>query len=454
MKTDHMRLLVVLVAGTVISSGALAQNDPRAVPTGDACTNRFPDDGNWRQAFENLSSGQCWSCPVGTDRTWEAVNASDACAASWNKGETKALFRGFKTGPIGGVNTTPAAGSSTVTFYVATDTQIGQETISSFATSQHAVELNLFADRVKQWPDGSTLGAPLAVVTTGDLTDSGVDHQLTYFRWLYEKEHRTFYGGNNLISNQSDHTIRYPVLVGLGNHDTDSFCVTNGCVVGMFKYVRIRHAEDSGITSYDGKTGSLEAGSHSYAWKWNNVHFVQLHNWFRSKSFGRKSHNSQDRFEHATAETWLRNYLGSLPAGTPVVLFQHFPPDRSYSDTNWPQSSDVQALQNLLGTTAVKVVAVFSGHEHRPRSYDWTFTNAGRGISIPVFVGGTGGQASGTTSSSGQFYVVEVGSSHMKVALAEWVGVPVQAGGTNAPTAKAQFVTSNKYGTVNRTVVF
>ena len=422
----------------------------------DGCPWRFPSDEGWKAAEQDVLSGQCWSCPIGTERTWSKITEWDACTVDFFSGQTRALFRGFQGGPIGGKNTTPSATGPTVTFYVATDPQIGHEEISSFAISQHVVELNKFANQNTTWPRGASLNPPLAVVMTGDLANTGYDHELTYFRWLYEKENRdTYY--NDLVSNQKDHTIRYPVLLGLGNHDTDAFCVTNACAVAMFKYVRIRHAEDPGIASYHGKTGLLEDGSHSYAWVWNGVHYIQLHNFFRSTNFGSIDESKVDRYEHTSAEEWLTNYLQNLPAKTPVVLFQHFPPNLHYSDATWPQKNDVDALAKLLVNSPVNVLAIFAGHTHWYYNERWKYTDSGTGksFSIPVFVGSTGGTrntvtstTSGistsysrtTTSPVGHFYVVEVGPSEMKVALAEWQDIPNHAGGTNEPTATAKFV--------------
>lgn len=138
--------------------------------------------------------------------------------------------------------------------------------------------MNQFGSSGTHWPRGSgfpdePIHAPAAIIVTGDLTHGGDRGKLGAYRLLYEQNH---------VSESTN----YPVLPGLGNHDTDVGCDGSGmnsCARRMFDYIQ-GHVL-GGVTNFD-------TGSDNYSWDWNGVHYVELNKWAGDTSFGYSSHNS------------------------------------------------------------------------------------------------------------------------------------------------------------------
>ncbi|WP_412033534.1 metallophosphoesterase [Mesorhizobium sp. BH1-1-5] len=250
-----------------------------------------------------------------------------------------------------------------------------QEGKTDAALLRNVAALNAIAD--KQWPAeingvatglhsaGIRIGAPLGLVTGGDITDDGGGQvtepsegtQLLQFSQRYQQ-------------GVGPDRVHIPVYVGLGNHDLDQ----NGSPphVDWYRrelrdYVEVNHRPGVFFkppvpaTEYDVDTDC-------YSWDWGGLHLIQTHRFAGDTGHGAPS-----------SLPWLKQDLATYAGdGRPVILFQHYgwdtfsterwdPAKRTYDDDgagrpHWWSEADRQAL--LAAIKGYNVIAVFHGHQH------------------------------------------------------------------------------------------
>lgn len=251
----------------------------------------------------------------------------------------------------------------------------------------------------RNWPaglrDGGSFESPRGIVLGGDLTESaggfvgrnGGGRQWQWFTRRYE--------------NGGDEAVRYPVYVGLGNHDLeieprDQRLPRDLYRDRMWDYVTQRHAGANAPVSVE----DFDPESHSYSWDWDGVHLVQLHRFA-----------GDTRHDLPSSLPWLRRNLQRHASdGRPVILFQHygFESGNSIGSNRRSRSKwTPQEMDQFAGVIrGYNVLALFHGHDHwSQRPYQW------RGYD--VFSPGAAHFA--------QFAVVHIGSERMDVVYADVV---------------------------------
>lgn len=212
---------------------------------------------------------------------------------------------------------------------------------------------------------GAPIARPLGLVIGGDITDDGggqvrkpgEGRQLQQFASHYREGSRPG-------------TIRYPVWVGLGNHDLDQdgppphedFYRRE-----MRDYVELEHRS---TVFYEAPVPAMnyDEPSDNYSWDWQGVHFVQL------QRFG-----GDTRKKAESGLDWLKADLAFYAAdGRPVVLFQHYGWDdfstehwdpakttfdpQGTGDAHWWTPEERDAL--VAAIAPYNVLAIFHGHQH------------------------------------------------------------------------------------------
>lgn len=235
--------------------------------------------------------------------------------------------------------------------------------------------------------------APLGVVLGGDLTESaggfkgrtGGGSQWRMFVSRYE------HGRNQ--------AVRYPVYVGLGNHDLeieprDRSLPRSFYRDRMWDYVEARHAGDHAPVP----VSDFDPRSRSYSWNWGGVHLVQLHRFPGDTRHGLPS-----------GLPWLKENLARHASdGRPVVFFQHygFESGNSIGYSRRSRSKWTPTEMNRFAETirGYNVIGMFHGHDH------WTqmrYTWGGYDIFSPG------------AAHFGQFAIVHVDGDTMDVVYAE-----------------------------------
>ncbi|NNE05810.1 MAG: hypothetical protein HKO64_05985 [Xanthomonadales bacterium] len=272
----------------------------------------------------------------------------------------------------------PALATDALTFVFTSDPQFCGDAVSRVRSCQRWGRQDVRVDwqiaginRISeyQWPRHwrTRFGAqgafesPMGIVLGGDLTESaggfrGRSQGGGQWRMFTERyEH----GKNN--------AVRYPVYVGLGNHDLeieprDRRLPRDLYRDRMWEYVRQRHSGAEAPVSVD----DFDPGSHSYSWSWGGVHLVQLHR------FG-----GDTRHELPSSLPWLRRNLERHASdGRPVVLFQHYGFESGNSigrsrnsRSKWTPTEMNRYAQVIKG---YNVLGLFHGHDHwSQRPYRW-----------------------------------------------------------------------------------
>jgi cytolysin (calcineurin-like family phosphatase) len=175
--------------------------------------------------------------------------------------------------------------------------------------------MNGIAD--KPWPQaiGGTVGKPLGVLVSGDLTEDGKPQEWARFE--------AYFG---LTGN--DGMLRHPVFEGIGNHDKH---------YGWYvkDQVKRRH------------------GAQIYSWDWQDLHLVCLG-------------EAPDHDDLA----WLAGDLAASGKELGVVLYFHFPLKGPFSSGHWfGRGNYREALARTLA--GYPVLGIFHGHFHGSGSYRW-----------------------------------------------------------------------------------
>lgn len=294
-----------------------------------------------------------------------------------------------------------------ITFLVITDTHL----LNGYSTSdadhvRNTYNLNLLPSLGFNWAqagagfDNKPLGAPAAVVTTGDDTNYGQQTDLGGYRLLYEPALTT-------------DSLNYMVFPGLGNHDVEGQCEFANCGRRMFDYVATAAS----------CAAKVDSTSHNYSWDWGPFHMVQLNEWAGSTSLGSDTATNYTP-THGSGLNWLaqdlQNSVGN--SGRPVILFQHFGwdyfslynNDFTGQTTPWWSASDRQRLLNILAP--YHIAALFSGHQHQTGMYGVNYTDSnGHPTILDDFTGGTGG-----IGGNGEFFAVRLTQNFLDVLPLEW----------------------------------
>jgi cytolysin (calcineurin-like family phosphatase) len=198
-----------------------------------------------------------------------------------------------------------------------------------------------------------------------------------------------------------DNAVRFPVFVGLGNHDLESEPRDSRLPRDLYRdrmwdYVTQRHSGTNAPVLVE----DIDPDSHSYSWNWGGVHLVQLHR------FG-----GDTRHDLPSSIPWLRENL-KLHAGDgrPVIFFQHYGFESGNSIGSYRRSRSKWTSGEMNQFAEVirdyNVVGLFHGHDHwTQRPYQWRGYN--------VFSPGA--------AHFGQFAVVHIDNQTMDVVYAEVV---------------------------------
>jgi cytolysin (calcineurin-like family phosphatase) len=246
--------------------------------------------------------------------------------------------------------------------------------------------------RVRFGADGA-IDTPLGIVIAGDLTENaggfsgrnGGGDQWRMFTQRYE------HGDVD--------AVRYPVYVGLGNHDLENTPRDRKLPRDLYRdrmwdYVAQRHSGPNAPVPAD----DFDPESNSYSWNWNGVHLVQLHR------FG-----GDTRHDLPSNLPWLkRNLEQHASDGRPVVLFQHYGFESSNSIGSNRRSRSKWTRKHMSQFAEVineyNVVGLFHGHDHWAQlPYKWQ--------GYDVFSPGA--------AHFGQFAVVQIDHQSMNVVYAE-----------------------------------
>ena len=234
-------------------------------------------------------------------------------------------------------------------------------------------------------------------VMAGDMTrlSSGSGHwddSVYTFRALYEHDnpngvHEDCCDGCAYCKTPGGYAqIKYPMFLGVGNHDDHSEYTKDPDVVN---YVRDRVAGSTALyhrnledapNSHDNYYGGY--GSDMYAWEWGSFHFIWLGLWAFYDQYEGGSNASRDSVNTRKID-WLKAQLASVGKDKPIVLFQHFGWDYlSLGEKNdaggplWWSADNIDLFADAICDREVKVgdsgscdepynvIGIFSGHLH------------------------------------------------------------------------------------------
>ncbi len=313
---------------------------------------------------------------------------------------------------VAGTVSITATAADGLTFIFTSDPQICGEAVNRVRSCQMWGRNDVYVDwqvaginRITgyTWPRnwktrfgaGGAFDTPQGIVLGGDLTESaggfvgrnGGGGQWRLFTDRYE--------------HGRDDAVRYPVYIGLGNHDLeieprDRRFPRNLYRDRMWDYVTRRHSGANAPVSVE----DFDPNSRSYSWDWGGVHLVQLHPFAGDTRHGLPS-----------SLPWLRRNLKRHAGdGRPVIFFQHYGFESGNSigfnrrsRSKWTRNEMNQFAEAIRG---YNVLGLFHGHDHwTQRPYEWRGYN--------VFSPGA--------AHFGQFAIVHIDHQTMDVVYAEVV---------------------------------
>jgi cytolysin (calcineurin-like family phosphatase) len=265
--------------------------------------------------------------------------------------------------------TAPASGTD-FTFYVASDMHPGRESFAVLTQAQQVAAINNMGSQGLLWSLGgpglpaTPIAAPAGIWFAGDMTTKGADEELGQFRLMWEQ-------------GWTQDSIRYPVYVGLGNHDLYTENSIGGAAE-MWGYIRNRMGtlnmdmNASGFLNVD-----AASGSHAYSRDWEGVHIVQMNTYpgdtnsladtASTSSFACTANSPNpigDPYQLCAytedSANWLKNDLANATASNPfkpIIIVQHFP----YSSSDISSAGQANMTNILSG---YNVIGVFVGHGH------------------------------------------------------------------------------------------
>ncbi len=304
----------------------------------------------------------------------------------------------------------PSAGTD-VRFVVTSDLHYFRESYNLSDQINHVAHINEYGAQKNI----------AAVVLAGDFLTGKGDAKLGAYRLMWEKD--TIPG-----------SIRFPVYLGLGNHDTSAkgnFGMDNDtdAALKVWNYLYTRtlnlHADRNGTGCLVGVDALcldqfILGGSLNYSWDWHGVHFVQLNTW---------AGDTDRQYSPAlglNGMEWLRrdlaHYVGD--SGRPVVMIQHYSLNDATQGDGWTSAnkSDFKAA-----IAPYNVVAMFSGHSHALEYRSESNSVKGGTAPLENFVDGSGGDC-GTYGDGGDpckdatanFLGVRVTDKFLEVGAYSW----------------------------------
>jgi len=279
---------------------------------------------------------------------------------------------------VAGTVSVTATAADGITFIFTSDPQFCGEAVKRVSTCRRWGRKDVFIDwqvaginRITgySWPRDwrtrfgaeGTFDTPLGIILGGDLTESaggfvgsnGGGDQWRLFTGRYE--------------HGRDDAVRYPVYVGLGNHDLETAPRDRRLPRDLYRdrmwdYVTRRHSGANAPVPVE----DFDPESRSYSWHWNGVHLVQLHRFA-----------GDTRHDLPSSLPWLRQNLKQHAGdGRPVIIFQHYGFKSSNSigsnrrsRSKWTPNEMNQFAGVIRG---YNVLALFHGHDHwAQRPYEW-----------------------------------------------------------------------------------
>jgi len=241
--------------------------------------------------------------------------------------------------------------------------------------------------------EGQPIGAPLAVVMTGDMTHRGGDTADIVNFSDERKDFQDYWDERRDDDIENDGpSVNYTVYPGLGNHDR-IVCGTkertwDEHLVGFFSdadwwedevVCPIRASTKNFIMNdymdfrMKGASGvSFDDTTKNYSWDWGPFHLIQGNTWVG------------DNDDLAWLKDDLANKVGS--SGKPVILFQHYGWDDFSKEPEWWSDQERADLEAELAK--YNVVAIFTGHRHQE---DFIPASDSRGPGIDVYTTDDGG---------------------------------------------------------------
>ncbi len=230
----------------------------------------------------------------------------------------------------------PAATGPEYTFLVLADTHYG---LSQWDDNEAANKAAI--DRMNLLPGtpypseagGGAVGAPLAAIVAGDLTDTG-EFLNWHGYWIFGRHD----GFKRDYGQRGEGRIHCPVIAGYGNHDI----------------TEQRTAVADALRARNGRwSGANLSGDHLHvSWDWGSVHFVHLNLYPGGPGDARDSLGFlKDDLEQQVGES-----------RRPVVIFHHYGFDPFSFEERWWTEQERAAYFNVI--EPYHVLAIFNGHLH------------------------------------------------------------------------------------------
>ena len=211
------------------------------------------------------------------------------------------------------------------------------------------------------------------------------DDSVATYRHFYEYDHPKGRGDGCGVCKYSlypagDAQTKYPVFVGLGNHDDPTEFDDDT----VQKYVRDRMARSYALfqtpTGVEISNYYYGEGGDLYAWEWGNVHFIWLGPWAFYGGYNDSNRNKVD----GGKIKWLREHLKAIGKDKAIVLLQHFGWDNlslGEPDSNgkalWWSTANIRILGDVICdrndagedcSDPYNVIGIFTAHLH-----DWDY---------------------------------------------------------------------------------
>lgn len=253
-----------------------------------------------------------------------------------------------------------------VTFLVVADPQIYEGLDKKLQT------LDDLVNGINGISAANRLAEPLGVVVVGDLTQDKSNYwdfkEFNHFTSAFEHD--------GLLPWPVK--VKYPVYVGLGNHDLPASpdpyweMLYKTGRKRAWEYIEKRHRGDSAPVP----VSSFDDGSKAYSWDWGIFHCVQLHRYGGDQGGVMVGTNWVD-WDWPSSLPWLETDLEKAArkyaeVRRPVLVFQHLPLDVE----DWLGFTTERRTDLINTLSPYNVVGFFAGHQHpaATRLVSWEFS--------------------------------------------------------------------------------
>ncbi|CAG9464553.1 unnamed protein product [Pedinophyceae sp. YPF-701] len=276
------------------------------------------------------------------------------------------------------------------TFVVGSDLHIGVKgskedgDTNTYKNAKKFVKfLNNWDENKLKWPEdlgGDDVQRPQGVILTGDLVNDGGEPDLVKGQW--DKYTKLF------APIKGDAKLDYDVYEGAGNHDGGS----------VEPDLHSMHPDESDVprqaivannANRAQRVHTSRNGLH-YSWDWGPIHFVML-NLYPGKQ---RSEDLEDTDEMSNMEPDhaleflkrdLRDHMGDVMWNGRIlhrhaVLLHHLGVDH-HSRERW---TDEERAEYADVIKKYNVMAIFHGHDHEPKFYEWEGVNVFNGPSVSL----------------------------------------------------------------------